>query len=294
MANLKEIRRRISSVQSTMQITKAMKMVAAAKLRKAQNAVLQLRPYSEKLQEILGRISSSDSASQSPYTEQNDSERVLILALSSNKGLCGPFNINVAKKVMSLCDTVYNKQYKTGKLSIITSGKKAREVLTSRGYTVAEHNDDLFDNLSFEPVAEFAETLMKRFEEKEFGKIEIVYNQFKNAAVQNLVLEQFLPIQEPEKEEVNQKDFATDYIFEPSEDYIKTHLIPDSLKIQIYKAFLDSLASEHGARMTAMHMATDNASELIKELKLVYNKARQAAITTEINEITAGAEALKG
>ena len=292
MPNLKDIRNRISSVESTKQITNAMKMVSAAKLRKAQKAVQQLRPYANKLQEILTHISASESESAiSPYTEQRDNEKIILLAISSNKGLCGPFNTNVAKSVMELCNYKYSEQYQKGNLKIITAGKKVAEILKSKGYESSEQYDDIFEDLSFENVSEFTQKLMNRFKNEEFDKLEIIYNSFKNAAVQDLVTEQFLPVEEAKEDE--EDTFFSDYIYEPSEAYIMANLIPDSIKIQAYKAFLDSSASEHGARMTAMHMATDNATDMIKDLKLTYNKARQATITKEINEITAGAEALK-
>ena len=293
MANLKEVRTRITSVQSTQQITKAMKMVAASKLRKAQESILQLRPYANKLHEILAHISSSGvSAEDSPYTEQRVPKNILLLALSSNKGLCGPFNANVAKRVMELCDEIYSEQYKAGNLTIITSGKKVAETLNAKGYKVTEQHNEIFEDLTFKSVSAFAQNIMTRFKDNKFDKVEIIYNQFKNAAVQILLNEQFLPVEE-DQDQVDSSHIQ-DYIFEPSDKYILETLIPDSLKIQIFKAFKDSIASEHGARMTAMHMATDNAGEMIKSLKLTYNKARQAAITTEISEITAGAEALKG
>jgi F-type H+-transporting ATPase subunit gamma len=294
MPNLKDIRNRISSVESTKQITNAMKMVAAAKLRKAQKAVQQLRPYANKLQEILTHISASESENtQSPYTEQREEEKIVLLAISSNKGLCGPFNTNVAKTVMDLCSRKYSEQYQKGNVKIITAGKKVAEILKSKGYESSEQYDDIFNDLSSENVSAFAQKLMNRFTNEEFDKLELVYNSFKNAAVQELQTEQFLPVEESKKSE-HEDTFFSDYIYEPSEEYIMENLIPDSIKIQAYKAFLDSSASEHGARMTAMHMATDNAAEMIKDLKLTYNKARQATITKEINEITAGAEALKG
>ncbi|MEA2043683.1 MAG: ATP synthase F1 subunit gamma [Bacteroidota bacterium] len=291
MANLKEVRTRISSVQSTQQITKAMKMVAASKLRKAQNAILDLRPYAQKLHELLSHISAAGASEQiSPYTAKRQPEKVLLIAVSSNKGLCGPFNANVAKRTMELCNEKYNKQYKSGNLKIETFGKKVAETLNSKGFEVSEQFNDIYDELSFENVSDFAEQFMKRFVSGEYDRVELIYNQFKNAAVQILINEQFLPVEKDQEEADN--NHVQDYIFEPSENYIMKTLIPDSLKIQLFKALLDSVASEHGARMTAMHKATDNADDLIKELKLTYNKARQAAITTEISEITAGSEAL--
>lgn len=293
MPNLKEIRSRINSVESTRQITNAMKMVSASKLRKAQNAVQLLRPYANKLQEILAHISAAETkGTPSPYTVKREKEeRILLLAISSNKGLCGPFNANVAKEVINLCTGKYAQAYKDGKLTIITAGKKVAEILKNKGFKSSEQYDDIFDDLSFETVEKFTQKLMDRFINEEFDKVEIIYNSFKNAAVQELVTEQFLPVDEDTQDK--EDAFFTDYIYEPSEEYILTKLIPDSIKIQAFKAFIDSRASEHGARMTAMHKATDNATEMIKDLKLTYNKARQATITKEINEITAGADALK-
>ncbi len=292
MANLKEIRTRISSVKSTRQITNAMKMVSAAKLRKAQNAITQLRPYANKLNEILSRLGDVKSGeAENIYAEQRTEEKVLIVAISSNRGLCGPFNSNIVKKVIELTENQYSEQYEKGNLSIYTVGSKSGQILEAKGFKIEKHFDNIYDDLSFENVTKVAEYFMKLFTDKTFDKIELVYNRFKNAAVQILMQEQFLPVKQ--EESINHHD-NNDYIFEPSQQYIFDNLIPDSLKTQLYTAVRDSYASEQGARMTAMHQATDNASEMIRSLTLSYNKARQAAITKEILEITAGAEALKG
>jgi len=296
MPNLKEVRTRISSVKSTQQITSAMKMVAASKLRRAQNAILQMRPYAAKLKEILQNLSASlDPGDEiSVYSEQREPLNVLIIPLSSNRGLCGAFNANVIKETIKRINNTYQSQYESGNVSLITIGKKVSEYFRKRGYKVLEMHDEVFDNLAFENVSVIAEDLMQRFQGKEFDRIDIVYNQFKNAATQRLVTEQFLPV-ERVLDETGESDTANaEYIFEPNKIEIVQDLIPKSLKVQLYKALLDSFASEHGARMTAMHLATDNAQELLKELNLTYNKARQAAITKEILEIVGGAEALKG
>ncbi len=295
MANLKEVRIRIASVKSTQQITSAMKMVAASKLRRAQNAILQMRPYAGKLKEILQNLSASLDAGDdsSVFSEKRDPNKVLLIVVSSNRGLCGAFNANVIKATNILISEKYGDQYKNGNLSLITIGKKVSEFYSKRDYDVIESLDHLFDQLSFENISPVAEKLMKFFEEKKYDRIEIIYNQFKNAATQILVNEQFLPVEPVEMEE-GVEPAKADYIFEPNKQDIVRDLIPKSLKVQFYKALLDSFASEHGARMTAMHQATDNAQELLKDLNLSYNKARQAAITNEILEIVSGAEALKG
>ena len=291
MANLKEIRTRISSVTSTRQITSAMKMVSAAKLRKAQNAILQMRPYAEKLHEILVQLTESlDDAVDNVYGQQRKPENVLILTIASNKGLCGAFNSNVVKKAIE----VATDKYSSSKVDFWTAGRRASDLLKYKGYNVINETNKIFDNLDFANVEIFAKEIMDLFVEGKYDRIDIVYNQFKNTAVQILKHEQFLPVQvnKDEDEEANTRQ-KKDYIFEPSKDFIVNILIPKSLKTQIFKALLDSNASEHGARMTAMHLATDNAGELLKELKLNYNKARQSAITNEILEIVSGAEALK-
>jgi F-type H+-transporting ATPase subunit gamma len=285
MANLKEIRNRIASIGSTMKITSAMKMVSAAKLKKASDAIVQMRPYSNKLTELLQNLSATlDSDDGGVYTKQKEINKVLIVAITSNRGLCGGFNSAVIKKVVSLAQTKY-----AGKeVSIITIGKKGNDILR-KGFNIFKFESDLYDDLTFENASPIALELMDEFAKGSFDHIDLVYNRFKNAATQILTDEQYLPII-PSAEG---KQSNTDYIFEPNKAEIVEGLIPKSLKIQLYKAIRDSYASEHGARMTAMHKATDNATELRDDLLLAYNKARQAAITNEILEIVGGAEALK-
>jgi len=295
MASLKEVRNRIVSVSSTQQITKAMKMVSAAKLKRAQDAIVQMRPYANKLKEILENLSASlENSVDAVYTQEREIKKVLVIVITSNRGLCGAFNANVIKTATRLTQTTYKEQYKTGNFYIAAIGKKASDFFVRNNYKVVSAHNELFDHLTFEQVALVAEKIMKSFAEGEYDKIEIVYNQFKNAGVQVLTQEQYLPVQSNRFKTNANKKKKTDYIFEPNKEYIIKELIPKSLKIQLYKALLDSHAAEHGARMTAMHKATDNAGTLIKELKLSYNKARQAAITNEILEIVGGAEALKG
>lgn len=295
MPNLKEVRTRIDSIHSTQQITNAMKMVAASKLRKAQNSILTLRPYAHKLTKILQNLSTSlNNTDESIYSTERDPNNVLLIIISSNKGLCGAFNTNIIKKANLLIEIKYQNQLKAGNLSLFCFGKKASEYFTKRNYPVVESNIEIFDDLNFENTSVFAEKLMRDFATKKYDKIEIVYNQFKNAAVQRLIVEQFLPIVPPSKDEsqAGEIEISADFIFEPNKTDIVRELIPKSLKIQLYKTLLDSFASEHGARMTAMHQATDNAQEILKDLKLKYNKARQSAITNELIEIVSGAEAL--
>jgi F-type H+-transporting ATPase subunit gamma len=284
MANLKELRSRITSVSSTMQITSAMKMVSAAKLSKAQDAITAMRPYAEKLTELLQNLSATLSSDQgSKYAEQREVKNVLIVAVSSNRGLAGAFNSNIVKAVKQLSAEDYSGK----NIEVMTLGKKANDIL-KKTFKVYKNNNAIYDDLSFENSAEIAEELMQQFVDGKYDKIVLVYNQFKNAATQIVMKEQFLPIVPVEKDE----DVVLDYIFEPSKEEIVEELIPKSLKMQIFKALRDSFASEHGARMTAMHKATDNATELRDSLKLSYNKARQASITNEILEIVGGAEAL--
>ncbi len=286
MANLKEIRNRITSVSSTMQITSAMKMVSAAKLKKAQDAITAMRPYAEKLTELLQNLSATlDGDAGGTFTTQREVKKVLVVAITSNRGLCGAFNSNVIKEVKNRSDF-----YKGIEVDVLAIGKKGNDAL-SKTLTVIDNQSPVFDNLTFENVAKIADVLTEKFISGDYDKIELVYNQFKNAATQIVQTEQFLPLA-PIKSD---KPVATgDYIFEPSKEEIVLTLIPKSLKTQLYKGIRDSFASEHGARMTAMHKATDNATELRDQLKLTYNKARQAAITNEILEIVGGAEALKG
>ncbi|MFN0255700.1 ATP synthase F1 subunit gamma [Pedobacter ureilyticus] len=293
MANLKEVRNRIASVQSTQQITKAMKMVSAAKLKRATNAIIQLRPYATKLKEILGNLSASLEGSTSPFTEERVPNKVLIVAVSSNRGLAGAFNMNVIKTTNNLIAEKYSEQLKKGNVSIVAIGKKTQDFYEKRGYNVVGNNNEVYSNLSFENVTKITDAIMAGFVEGKYDKVEVVYNQFKNAAVQILTSEQLLPL--PKSEETAKvKDTNVDYILEPSKEEIVTQLIPKSIKIQLYKAVLDSHASEHGARMTSMDKATENAGDLLKSLKLAYNQARQAAITTELTEIVSGAAALNG
>ena len=292
MANLKEVRNRIVSVSSTQQITSAMKMVSAAKLRRAQDAVTQMRPYASKLKEILENLSASLDSSEGTYSKQREVKNVLLVVITSNRGLCGGFNANVIKAATRMM----NNEYKNSKVSVLSIGKKGADYFKKTesgivGSDLPRHLNELFDKLTFANVAPVAEAIMKAFANEQFDKIELVYNQFKNAAVQITTVEQYLPVEAPKKVNANQ---AVDYLFEPNKQEIVNDLIPRSLKTQLYKAMRDSLAAEHGARMTAMHKATDNAGALIKELKLSYNKARQAAITNEILEIVGGAEALNG
>ncbi len=284
MANLKEIRNRITSIGSTMQITSAMKMVSAAKLKKAQDAITQMRPYADKLTELLQSLSASlDAETGGAFSEEREVSKVLIIAVTSNRGLCGGFNSSVIKEVVKHTEATY----KGKRVDILAIGKKGNDLL-SKQFTVIENNNDIFDDLTFDNVAKIAQKAMDLYVDGSYDKIELVYNQFKNAATQIVQVEQFLPIVQVEGDVTSN----TDYIFEPAKAEIVLELIPKSLKTQLYKAIRDSFASEHGARMTAMHKATDNANELRDELLLTYNKARQAAITNEILEIVGGAEAL--
>ena len=285
MANLKEIRNRIASIGSTMQITSAMKMVSAAKLKKAQDAITAMRPYSSKLTELLQNLSATlDSDAGGAYSKQRDLSKVLLVVVTSNRGLCGGFNSSVIK------ETVQNitANYQDVHVDLLTIGKKGNDIL-SKTYPVIDTRNDIYDDLTFDKVAEVAEKIMHLYVDGIYDKIEIIYNRFKNAATQIPQVEQFLPIK-PVEGDANAN---ADYIFEPSKEKIVLELIPKSLKTQLYKSVRDSFAAEHGARMTAMHKATDNATELRDDLKLTYNKARQAAITNEILEIVGGAEALK-
>ena len=286
MANLKEIRNRITSIGSTMKITKAMKMVSAAKLKKAQDAITAMRPYSDKLTELLQNLSATlDPESGGAYSEQRKVSKVLLVVVTSNRGLCGGFNSSVIKKTQRLA----SEQYQGKKIDLLTIGKKGNDIL-SREFTVIENKSEIFNDLSFDNVSIIAESLMELFVDGSYDKIDIVYNSFKNAATQLLKAEQFLPIEPIEGDNL----VTSDYIFEPEKEEIVAALIPKSLKTQLFKALRDSFASEHGARMTAMHKATDNANDLRNDLLLTYNKARQAAITNEILEIVGGAEALNG
>ena len=286
MANLKEIRNRITSVSSTRQITSAMKMVSASKLKRAQEAAFALRPYADKLQEILQNVSASlDGDAQSVYSNQREVKKVLIIAISSNRGLCGAFNANVGKKI----NAIISERYSDVEVEILTIGKKINEIAV-KTYNVVANHSELFDDLTFANTSEIANWAMENFVSEEYDRIDVVYNKFKNAATQILMDEQLLPIVATESDSTTN----IDYIFEPDVEAIITDLMPTSLKVQLHKSVLDSNAAEHGARMTSMHKATDNATDLISELKLTYNKARQASITNEILEIVGGAEALNG
>ncbi len=286
MASLKDIRNRIKSVSSTRQITSAMKMVSAAKLRKAQNAITQIYPYANKLQELLSNLSASlDDSQDSKFTSNREVKNVLIVVITSNRGLCGSFNSSVVRRAVLKAETTYADK----NVSFFLVGKKAFDMMKARKVNIVSTNTQLMDKASFEQIAAAANELMQQYVEGKYDHIEVIYNHFRNAAIQNLVEEQFLPIKMEQKTKVTVKH---DYILEPSKEFIVNELIPKSLKIQFYKTILDSVASEHGARMTAMHKATDSATDMIRDLKLVYNKARQGAITKELLEIVAGAEAL--
>jgi len=289
MANLKEVRNRITSVSSTQQITNAMKMVSAAKLKRATNAIVDLRPYANKLKDILSNLSASIEGNASPYLDNRNPEKVLLVVISSNRGLAGAFNANVIKAANVLISQKYAEQRKKGNVSILAIGKRGHEYFARQNYPLIGNHTELFSQLNFENTSIITDVIMKGFVEGEYDRVEIVYNQFKNAAVQYLATEQLLPLEPTVKEETGAE---VDYIFEPSKEKITQELIPKSIKIQLYKAVLDSHASEHGARMTAMDKATENAGDLLKALKLSYNQARQAAITTELTEIVSGAAAL--
>jgi len=284
MANLKEIRNRITSIGSTMQITSAMKMVSAAKLKKAQDAITQMRPYANKLTELLQSLSATlEGEVGGVYSEQKEVSKVLLVVITSNRGLCGGFNSSVIKATIKNIE----ENYTSKQVDLLTIGKKGNDIL-AKSNNVIENNNEIFDDLTFDNVAEVAEKIMNLFADGAYDKVELVYNQFKNAATQIETIEQFLPIAPIESDSTTN----VDYLFEPSKAEIVLELIPKSLKTQLYKAIRDSFAAEHGARMTAMHKATDNATELRDDLLLTYNKARQAAITSEILEIVGGAEAL--
>ncbi|MBD1367447.1 ATP synthase F1 subunit gamma [Mucilaginibacter sp. ZT4R22] len=302
MANLKEVRNRISSVSSTQQITKAMKMVSAAKLKRATNAIVQLRPYANKLKDLLANLSASLEDGASPYLQEREPVRVLVVVVSSNRGLAGAFNTNVIKTANNLIAEKYSEQLKAGNVSIVSIGKKSQEYYQRRKYNVIGNNNDLYLDLNFINASKITESIMQGFINGDYDRVELVYNHFRNAAIQFQVAEQLLPVPKPEakpKEEVLKTKEAkvesqVDYILEPSQEEIVEQLIPKNIKIQLYRAVLDSNASEHGARMTAMDKATENAGDLLKALKLSYNQARQAAITTELTEIVSGAAALGG
>ncbi|MCK9204782.1 MAG: ATP synthase F1 subunit gamma [Bacteroidales bacterium] len=295
MPGLKEVRTRIASVKSTQQITNAMKMVAASKFRKAQTAIIKLRPYAAKLREILQNLSASiENSDENVFAQVRKPEKILLIVITSNRGLCGAFNSNVIKTTLGLIQSDYAQQFKNGSVRLITIGTRATEFFRKRNYSVIESQDGLLDKLTFDNVSPLAEKLMKAFSSKEYDRIALVYNQFKNAAVQRLVVEQFLPIvQSPSSSKDSTAKIETDYLFEPGKEAIVRELIPKTLRIQLFKALLDSFASEQGARMTAMQKATDNAQDLLRDLNISYNKARQNAITNALIEIVSGAEALK-
>ncbi len=294
MANLKAIRTRISSVKSTRQITSAMKMVSAAKLRRAQDKIVRLRPYANKLYEILVGLSKSlsDSEIENVYGRVSPPDKVLIVVITSNRGLCGAFNANVIKETRRVVSDKYYDQFKAGNLKLLTIGKKGYDFFRKQQGKLLPDQSALLNDLTFDNVAKIADQLMNSFTSGEFDRVEIIYNQFKNAAVQNLTCELFLPVQTITAGKAN--IVPVDYIYEPAQEEIVKELIPKSLKIQFYKAVLDSFVAENGARMTAMHKATDNATGMIRDLTLLYNKARQAAITNQILEVVSGAEALRG
>jgi F-type H+-transporting ATPase subunit gamma len=294
MPNLKAIRIRIVSVKSTKQITSAMKMVSAAKLRKAQDKIVRLRPYANKLHEILVGLSQSlaDAEVENIYGRQSAPGKVLIVVVTSNRGLCGAFNANVIKETRRIISDKYSNQYKNGNLWLLTIGKKGYDSFRKMRVNILAEQNSLLNDLTFENAGRVAEEIMNRFVTGEFDRVEFVYNQFKNAAVQNLTNEVFLPVETVASGTV--KATSVDYIYEPDKEGIVKELIPKSLKTQFYKAVLDSFVAEHGARMTAMHKATDNATAMIRDLTLQYNKARQASITNQILEVVSGAEALRG
>jgi F-type H+-transporting ATPase subunit gamma len=294
MANLKAIRIRITSVKSTRQITSAMKMVSAAKLRKAQDKIVRLRPYANKLHEILVGLSQSLSETEvdNIYGRVSSPEKILVVVITSNRGLCGAFNTNVIKEARRVISENYSEQYKKGNLKVLTIGKKGFDYFRKQKVNMLPEQNNLLHDLTFDHVARVAEQVMSSFATGEFDRVDLIYNQFKNAAVQNLTNEVFLPVESNADDKV--KTSNIDYIYEPNQEEIIKELIPKSLKIQFYKAVLDSFVAEHGARMTAMHKATDNATSMIRDLTLQYNKARQATITNQILEVVSGAEALRG
>jgi F-type H+-transporting ATPase subunit gamma len=293
MANLKEIRVRLNSVKSTRQITSAMKMVSAAKLRRAQDAILQLRPFYIKLHDVIKRVNAGiEEGHENVFSRTTDAGRVLIVVITSNRGLCGAFNSNIVKRAIQCIHERYAKAYREGNLDIVAIGKKGADQLKSKNYKVTATYHHLFDKLNFQQTVQLANTLMNDFVTEKYGIIKLIYNQFRNAALQEVTEEFFLPVLQGAETE-DRYESRLDYIFEPSERGILDEMIPYALQVQLFRSLLESNASEHGARMTAMHKATDNATELIRELELNYNKARQAAITGEILEIVGGAEALK-
>lgn len=290
MASLKEVKSRIASVVSTQQITKAMKMVAAAKLRKSQDRIIQMRPFAKKLSHLFHNLSDAGSGDASWYNTVREEKKILIVAISSDRGLCGSFNANVFKSTVRYIQEKYQAQNRAGDITILPIGKKSYEYFRKRNFKVIDAYWNLFHDLSFETCSQIADHIMDSYQQGEFDKVEIVYNEFKNVATQILQIEAFLPITSEDK---TKKPVDTDYIYQPDREEIITGIVPKSLRVQLFKAALESNASENGARMTAMDKATDNAGELLKSLRLTYNRTRQAAITKEILEIVGGAEALK-
>lgn len=292
MGNLKEIRTRITSIESTQKITSSMKLVSAAKLRRAQTAIQHLRPYSQKLNEILNNLAGSNTGvEQLPLFERREPEKVVVVAITSNKGLCGAFNSNIIKTVNHLISEKYAEQHRAGHLQLICIGKKGNDQL-GKLYPVAFSNEKLLDNPDFTELSAIADDLVMKFIHHEVDKVDVVYNQFLNAATQRVTVEEYLPVLPPESDEMQK--VTSDYIIEPSADQLLQELIPKILRTQLYKTLSDSIASEHGARMTSMTKATDNASEMLHELRLKYNNARQSSITNELIEIVSGANAQNG
>ena len=290
MGNLKEIRTRITSIESTQKITSSMKLVSAAKLRRAQTAIQHLRPYSQKLSEILNNLAGSNTGTEpSPLFEAREPEKVVVVVITSNKGLCGAFNSNIVKTVQHLIAEKYAEQQKAGNVQLICFGKKGNEQL-SKHFPVMFYSEKLLDNPDFTEISAVADDLMQRFVNHEIDKVDIVYNQFLNAATQRVNVEEYLPVTPPESDET--KKVTSDYIIEPSADKLLIELIPKILRTQLYKTLSDSIASEHGARMISMTKATDNATEILRDLRLKYNNARQSSITNELIEIVSGANAL--
>ena len=289
---LKEVRNRIKSVQSTQQITKAMKMVSAAKLRRAQDAIIQMRPYARKLQELLSNIvSNSEGGAGMSLATERPIEKVLLIVITSDRGLCGAFNTNIIKLAKATVAEKYESQFKKGNVTVWNIGKKGYEHFSKNKFHADATYKDIFQSLNFENVQKAAQAAMKAFEEKQFDVVEMVYSQFKNAATQKFEVERFLPIPKVEKKAGTAK---ADFIYDPAKEILIAELMPKILNTQLYKAVLDSNASEHGARMTAMDKASENANEMLRTLKISYNRARQAAITTELTEIVSGAAALQG
>ncbi len=292
MASLKDIRTRINSVKTTRQVTSAMKMVSAAKFKKSQDDISHIRPYVERLAGIIFDLSQSlEDGVELEWSREREPNKVLLVVVSSNRGLCGAFNTNVIKETEKIIKQQFNHQFKSGNLDIFAIGKQAQKVLNLRGYAVKKDFNEIYSDINFSAVKSISQEIMTAFQEEKYDKVVLVYNEFKNAAVQEIRTEQFLPLQLPKEDDY--KVNSINYIVEPNPVYFIEKVIPNALHTMFYRVILESLASEHGARMTSMHKATDNATEMISDLQLIYNKARQGAITTEILEIVGGAEALK-